>query len=359
MKVALVYDRVNKWGGAERVLLALHELFPDAPLFTAVYNSITANWASVFKVHTSFLQYFPKATSAHELYGWLMPLAFESFNFDEFDVVISVTSEAAKGVITKPGTVHICYCLTPTRYLWSGYKEYFSNLFFRFVTKPIVWYLRRWDIIAATRPDVMIGISKEVQNRVRKYYNRDVALIYPPVSLVTGSKQETNEAKGYFLVVSRLVQYKRIDIAIEACNRLKLQLRIIGNGSQKSKLQSLAGPTITFLGNLTDEELVEYYKNCRAMLFPGIEDFGLTIIEAQNFGKPVIAHKAGGAMETIIEGKTGTFFSPQTVNALIEVLKGFDEKKFNVQHMQKHAAYFGQKRFVEDWKHLLDKLKKK
>jgi len=163
MKVALVYDRVNKWGGAERVLLALHELFPDAPLYTSVYNKDKTKWAKVFDIRTSFLQEFPFAKEAHELYPLLMPAAFESFNFDEFDLVISITSEAAKGIITKPHTRHICYCLTPTRYLWSGYKEYFQNGLSKILSLPAITYLRHWDRVASTRPDAYIAISHEVQ----------------------------------------------------------------------------------------------------------------------------------------------------------------------------------------------------
>ncbi|MEK7497519.1 MAG: hypothetical protein AAB656_01225 [Patescibacteria group bacterium] len=181
MKTAIVYDRVNKWGGAERVLLTLHEMFPGAPLYTSVYNSKTAPWAAVFpKVYTSFLQNFPFAKNNHELYAILMPIVFESFDFDEYDLVISVTSEAAKGVITKPGTKHICYMLTPTRYLWSGYKEYFKNPLVRFISKPIINYLRSWDKVAAFRPDEIIAISTEVQRRVKKYYNRESKIIFPP-----------------------------------------------------------------------------------------------------------------------------------------------------------------------------------
>src|SRR3989338_4440016 len=183
MKVALVYDRVNKWGGAERVLLALHKIFPDAPLYTSVYDNDKAPWAKVFKIKTSFLQNFPFASQNHEFYAPLMPLVFESFSFDEYDLVISVTSEAAKGILTKPQTKHICYCLTPTRYLWSGYEDYFKNPILRFISKQVVFYLRFWDKIASQRPDVLIAISKEVQKRIKKYYDRDSSIIYPPLML--------------------------------------------------------------------------------------------------------------------------------------------------------------------------------
>lgn len=325
MKVALVYDRVNKWGGAERVLLALHKLFPDAPLYTSVYDSQKAPWAKVFDVKTSFLQSFPFATY-HELYAVLMPIAFESFNFDEFDLVISVTSEAAKGIITKPGTLHICYCLTPTRYLWSAYNDYFKNPYFRFISKPIVAYLRTWDKIAAQRPDAYIAISKEIQRRIKKYYNRDSEVVYPPLMLNRGpvGSPATSATPPYFLIASRLVPYKRIDLAISAFNKLKLPLKIVGAGSEEKRLKAMSGLTIELTGYLTQEELVRYYKGCRALIFPGIEDFGLAILEAQSFGKPVIAFRGGGAIETIIDGKTGIFFNEQTVESLSKAIERFN-----------------------------------
>lgn len=366
MKIALVYDRINKWGGAERVLLALHKLFPNAPLFTSVYEPKKAGWASVFDVKTSFLQKIPYASSSHEYLPIFMPLAFESFSFDEFDVVISITSEAAKGIITKPKTLHICYCLTPTRYLWSGYEDYFKNLVLKTLASPFISYLRSWDRVAAQRPDYYIAISKEVQGRIKKYYGRESEVVYPPVTLASSSrassvqlqKKELNanklDAKRYFLVVSRLVPYKRVDIAIEACNRLRLPLRIVGVGSQEQELKQMAGPTVEFLGNLTDKELIEYYKNCRALVFAGVEDLGLTILEAQSFGKPIVAYKGGGALETIIDGKTGEFFGEQTTESLINVLKQFDERKYKSLDCIKNAERFSVERFEREFVKLVE-----
>ena len=181
MKVALVYDRVNKWGGAERVLLALHEIWPKAPLYTSVYDPAAAGWADCFEVRTSFLQKLPLPKNEHELYPFLMGIAFESFNFDEFDLVISITSEFAKAIITKPKTFHICYCLTPTSYLWSGYEQYFKNKnYLKFFTRPLINYLRWYDKIIAHRPDKYIAISKTVQERIKKFYNQESSIIYPP-----------------------------------------------------------------------------------------------------------------------------------------------------------------------------------
>ncbi|RJQ37943.1 glycosyltransferase family 4 protein [Candidatus Microgenomates bacterium] len=359
LHVALVYDRVNKWGGAERVLLALHKIFPNAPLYTSVYNKEKAPWAKVFDVRTSFLQNFPYASSSHELYALLMPFAFESFSFDEFDLVISVTSEAAKGIITKPGTFHLCYCLTPTRYLWSGYNDYFKNPVLRFLSKLAVMYLRAWDKIASQRPDSFIAISKEVQKRIKKYYERESIVIYPSVEIVANAqfkdKKKLNanllDARRlpYFLIVSRLVGYKKIDLAVKAFNKLGFPLKIIGTGVQANKLKKRAKANIEFLGNLTDEELISYYENCIALVFPGEEDFGLTVLEAQSFGKPVIAFKAGGAIETVIEGKTGEFFHKQDSNYLIEILKKFDRNNYKMEESIKNAQNFSYERFEKEF----------
>jgi len=273
MRVALVYDRLNKWGGAERVLLVLHKLFPDAPLYTSVYNKKKASWADVFDIRTSFLQKIPDASSSHEILAPLMPLAFESFSFDEYDLVISLTSESAKGIITKPHTLHVCYCLTPTRYLWSGYDEYFKNPYLRYLAKPAVSYLRMWDKVAASRPDRYIAISQEVKRRIKKYYDRDSEVIYPPVEFgrSTFSSLGGNPPAPYFLIVSRLVPYKKIDIAIKVFNKLKLPLKIVGVGSEEKKLKNMSNNNIEFLGYLTDKELVRYYSDCCALIFPGIE----------------------------------------------------------------------------------------
>jgi glycosyltransferase involved in cell wall biosynthesis len=353
MKVALVYDRINKWGGAERVLLALHNLFPKAPVFTSVYSPTKAAWAKKFEVKPSFLQKFSHAVTHHELYPFLMPIAFERFNFSEYDVVISLTSEAAKGIVTKPGTVHICYVLTPTRYLWSGYKDYFKNPALKLIATPAVSYLRKWDKIAANRPDTLVAISQEVQGRIRKYYGRDSAVIYPPVELKALGTWDLGlgkdkKRKPYFLIVSRLskfTKYKRIDLAIQACNELKLPLKIVGEGNWRRELEKIAGPTVEFIGKVDDKKLQEYYRNCTALIFPALEDFGLTVVEAQAFGKPVIAFRGGGALETIKEGKTGLFFDNQTKESLIRALQLFTSMKFDPAESKKNASRFSQSSF--------------
>ncbi len=360
MNVALVYDRVNKLGGAERVLLALHSLFPSAPLYTSVYSAKLAQWANVFSIKTSFLQKIPLARKNHQSFPWLMPLAFESFNFDQYDLVISVTSEAAKGVLTHGKTRHICYCLTPTRYLWSGYDSYFKSRTMRLLAKPAVDYLRHWDVIAAQRPDVFVSISQEVKTRIQKYYHRPSDIIYPPLFLQDakrGSMKKLNEPP-FLLIVSRLVPYKRIDLAIHACNRLGLPLRIIGSGSELRYLRRIAGPTVKLLGNLNDAEVIMCYKNCRGLIFPGQEDFGLTIIEAQHYGKPVLAFKAGGALETVIEGETGLFFEKQTVASLTKQLDKFIHFRYNKEDCLKQAEKFNIKTFQSQFMQMVEKTMK-
>lgn len=347
MKVALVYDRVNKWGGAERVLLALLNIFPNATLFTSVYDGKKAPWAKVFKeIKTSFLQNIPLAKKYHEFFPVLMPIAFESFSFDNFDLVISLTSEAAKGVITRPPTHHICICLTPTRYLWSGYHEYFSNPVIRFFSYPAVWYLRVWDSVASRRPDKIIAISTNVKKRIERYYSLASVVINPPLMLDGKVQKNAKKIPGnFFLVVSRLVAYKRVDLAIKACNTLGLNLKIVGSGSEEKKLKSMAGSTIEFVGQVTDIELFSYYFSCKALIFPGREDFGLTMVEAQSFGKPVIAYGAGGALDIIIKGETGEFFDAKTPSSLVKVLKNFAPHRYNRESCVRNAERFSYKEF--------------
>ncbi len=366
MKVALVYDRVNKIGGAERVLLALHEIWPNAPVYTAVYDEEKASWAKVFpEVIPSFLQKIPFAKSHHELFAWLTELAFETFNFSQFDVVISVTSAEAKAIITKPHTLHICYCLTPTRYLWSSYSDYQNNPGFG-ILNPLVktlmpWFvtkLRAFDQIASHRPDFYLAISNTVKERIKKYYKRASEVIYPGVDIDKFKMQKSKVKKtsqnsknnNYFLVVSRLVPYKRIDLAISAFNELGWKLKIAGVGVEMNNLKRLAKPNIEFLGELTEEKLVGYYQDCRALICPQEEDFGLASIEAQALGKPVITFAKGGVAETVRPNQTGILFKEQNLLLLLEALKKFTRMKFSSEECRKNALIYSQERFEKDFK---------
>jgi glycosyltransferase involved in cell wall biosynthesis len=360
-KVALVYDRVNKWGGAERVLLTLHEIFPDAPLFTSVYDQKNANWAKIFsEIIPSYLQKIPYFQDKHEFLGTFMPGAFESFDFSKFNLVISVTSEAAKGVITGPETRHICYCLTPTRYLWSAYDIYFprgSPL--RPLAEPAVRYLRQWEKMAAKRPDRMIAISSAVKKRIKKYYDRDSQIIFPPVEINKFSNSKLNEKwkmrnGKYFLIISRLVPYKKVDLAVKAFNKLGYPLVIIGKGSEERKLKKMAKKNIKFVGEVAEKKLIGYYQEAKALIMPQEEDFGIVAVEAQAMGTPIIAYKAGGAIDTVIEGKTGIFFEKQNVKSLMEVIKKFNKFKFNREDLIKNAVRFSKERFKKEFLDLIN-----
>jgi len=367
LKVALVYDRVNKVGGAERVLLAMHEIWPDAPLYTAVYDSARARWASVFEVRPSFLQWFPWAKTHHELYPWGTPMAFESFSFDGFDVVISVTSAEAKDIITKPFTLHVCYCLTPTRYLWSGYKQYqespgigLPRVMARTVFEKMVPTLRKWDIISSRRPDSYIAISNIVAKRILQYYRKTPdKIIYPPVDtnlFTCNTGRMKRKQAGYFLVVSRLVGYKRVDLIIDAFTVLGWPLVVIGTGWEKDELVARAGPNIRFVSYLTDKELVLYYQNCRAFVYAGVEDFGIVAAEAQACGKPVIAYKNSGVAEIVIPGKTGVLFDHQSVPSLIGALKEFAKSWYDSRLCRKNAERFSKERFKGEMRSTVEML---
>lgn len=330
------------------MLLALHEIFPDAPLYTSVYDEKNASWAKVFpKIHTSFLQGVPFAKSNHELFGWLMPFVFESFNFDKYDLVISVTSEAAKGITTKPCTKHVCYMLTPTRYLWSHYDLYFKNKFLRFISKSFINHLKNWDRVAAQRPDKIIAISSEVKERIKKYYDRNSEVIFPPVNNLNKDNEFLNN-RNYYLIVSRLVPYKRVDLAVKAFNKLKLPLIIVGTGSQTKNLKLIAKNNIKFVGQVSEEELIKYYKGAKALIMPQEEDFGITAVEAQSCGVPVIAFKKGGVLDMVIEKKTGIFFLRQEVDSMVSAVAQFNERSVvNRPSLVENANRFSEKVFKQ------------
>ena len=359
LKVALVYDRVNKWGGAERVLLSLQKIFPKAPLYTTVYHQKRAYWARTFFVKPSFLQGWPLARTHHELYPWLAPLAFESFDFKGYDLVISLTSAEAKGIITRPPTLHLCYCLTPTRYLWSGYDSYLGSPGFGAIDwlarnsfRLISPFLSKWDQVAAQRPDVYLAISANVKKRIKKYYLREAEVVYPPVDLAKfkSAPFSSPPKEGFFLVVSRLVPYKKVDLVVEAFNDLGWPLVIIGTGSEYAKLKKMAGSNIKLLGQLTEKELLRYYYTCQAVICPQEEDLGLVPLEAQACGKPVICLRKGGALETVVEGRTGEFFYPQTAQALARVVGGFKLERYSPLVCRQNAARFGETHFLKRFK---------
>lgn len=358
-KIAIVYDRINKFGGAEQVLLALHRQFPDAPLYTSVFDRRGAAWVGNWEVHTSFIQHIPFAKSHHEWFGWLMPLAFESLDLSSFDIIISVTSEAAKGIISHPDQLHICYCLTPTRYLWSHTHEYGKGTY-GFLKRWIFSGLRAWDYIASTRPDKMIAISEHVAKRIEKYYGRKVAgIVSPPVKQpVTSSQQSVARlparqvSRENFLVVGRLVPYKKIDLAIRACVQANKRLVIVGTGSDEARLKKIAGesPLISFAGFVPDEELEKYYVQAIALICPQEEDFGIVSVEAQSHGTPVISYAKSGMVETIVPEKTGLIFEDDLVSALEHA----EQIEWNRERISAHAQNFSEEKFAHHWQRLVD-----
>ena len=349
MKVALVHDYLNQMGGAERVVLAFHELFPDAPLYTSIYDPRRVDAAfQQIDIRTSFMQRLPFVKKHHQPFLPLYPFAMERLDLRGYDLILSSSSAFGKGVITKPGTMHICYCHTPMRWCWN-YDEYVEReqlgKLARGVLPFLITWLRVWDQTTAMRVDHFIANSPAVADRIQKYYRREAVVIPPPVDASRFLFDPTTQPEDYFLVVSRLMPYKRIDLAIQACNRLQLPLVIIGSGRDQQRLQQMAGPTIRFLGRLSDAEVLHYYAHCRALILPGEEDFGITPLEAQASGRPVVAYSAGGALASVIDGVTGTFFQEQTVESLAATLAAFDETRYDPQIIRDHALEFDKPRF--------------
>lgn len=349
MRVALVHDYLNQYGGAERVLEALHELYPDAPVYTSMYEpDAMPDHFRTWDIRTSFLQRMPLARRFHRAFLLLYPPAFESFDLHYYDVVISNSSSWAKSVITPPETLHICYCLTPMRWAWN-YREYLvrENLGrpIRRLLPVAIHYLRMWDAVTASRADRYIGISRTVVGRIAKYYGREADLIPPPVDART-IPMGTEQGDEY-LVVSRLVPYKRIDLAVAACSELGLPLTVISDGRDRARLEGLAGPTVRFLGRVSDAEMHAALASCRAFIFPGEEDFGIAPVEAMAAGRPVIAYAGGGALDTVVDGVTGRLFYPQNVTALEDRLKTFDPTDFDPRTIRDHAMRFDTRCFQE------------
>lgn len=350
MKLALVHDYLTNEGGAEKVLEVLQSTFPNSPIYTLIYDQKKfGKFFNAQKIRTSFIQYLPFAKRSLAWYLPLMPAATESYDLSEFDVVISSSSAFAKGVITKPGTTHFCYCHTPTRYLWSETHNYLKNLKINFLIKKILPIslskLRQWDRLAADRVDYFIANSKEVQKRIKKYYGRDSVVIYPPVE--TNKFSISHKIENYFLTGGRLVPYKRFDLTVETFNRLGIKLKIFGDGPNFNELRKKARPNIEFLGHINDKQKIELLKNCLAFIHPQVEDFGITAVEAMASGRPVIAYNAGGALETVIDGQTGKFFNEQSWEALADVIIRFKPENFNPQFIKQHAANFDTKIFKQ------------
>lgn len=356
MKVALIHDWLPFMGGAERVVTNFLEIFKDAPLYTSVYNKDKLE--GILKecdIRPSFIQKIKGAYKDHRKFFPLMPIAFEMFNLNNYDVVLSSSSSCAKGVITNPETCHICYCHSPMRYGWEFYYEYIEKMgkLKKFFVKYIMNYMRIWDNVSSDRVDYFIANSKNVAKRIWKHYRRESVVIHPPVRSKFFNISEDKE--DYFLVVSRLQEYKKIDLAVEVFNELKLPLIIIGDGPMRSEIEKkVKYSNIKILGIQSDEVIKKYYSKARAFLFPGEEDFGITPLEAQVSGTPVIAYGKGGALETVVEDKTGVFFKEQTLKSMLDAVNRFNKMNFNKFEIREHAMQFDEEIFKGKIKNFVD-----
>ncbi len=372
MKIALVHDFLIQFGGAERVLLALHRIFPDAPIYTLLSDrKILAHFPGVH-IEESFLGKLPSfLKKRHRILLPFFPLAVESFDLSDFDIIISSSSAFAKGVVTRSKAVHVCYCHSPARFLWDYHNQYQRDNQFGTLAKAIAnfftYRLRIWDRASAERVDFWIANSETTKKRIEKYYRKSAEVIYPPLTNLTTEPLNNLEIglpsyddcsalsvrglpEDYFLVVSRLSAYKKIDVIVSAFNKLKLPLLVVGDGLERKKLEAIAGDNIKFMGFIPDEKLPAYYQNAKAFILANEEDFGLSALEAASFGKPVLAYKKGGALEWMEEGKTGEFFEAQTSEVLADGARRIllNIKKYDSNYLKAKASEFSEERFKRE-----------
>lgn len=349
-KVAIIHDWLVNYGGAERVVESFLEIYPDADIYTLVYDE--QKMGEIFKkekVNTTFIQKIPKATKIYTKLLPLMPYAFEELDLSAYDLVISSSSCCSKGVITGPNTKHIAYIHSPMRYAWDLYYDYknrsgkLTKLFMSMFMKG----LREWDYTSSQRIDMLIANSNYVAKRISKFWNRECKVIYPPVDIDRLSPNG-KESEDFYVVFSRFVPYKRIDLAIEACKKLNRKLVVIGDGEQREYLKSLADDNITFTGRISDKEVKEYLQKCKAMIFSAEEDFGIVPLEAQACGRAVIAYGKGGALETVVDGVTGVFFEEQKIDSVVRAIEKFENLNLNTEQIYNHAMKFSRERFKKE-----------
>jgi len=360
MKVAIVHDYLNQMGGGERVVAVLHEIFPDAPIFTSIVDRDVL-WPELASadIRPSWMQNLPGLKRHFKKYLPLYPWAIESLHVREYDLLISSSSAFAKGAMKGTNALHVCYCYTPMRFAWD-YENYVKREDLNTLTLLILPFaiarLKQWDLKTSCRPDFYIAISSVVRLRIKRIYGVDAEVIFPPVDVRKYEAQE--HGQNFYLIVSRLNSYKRIDLAVEAFNILGLPLKIIGSGPFLCTLKHMARPNISFLGRLDDKEVADYYASCKALIFPGEEDFGIVSIEANAAGRPVIAFHGGGALDTVVEGLNGLFFLERTAESLVDAVKSFENGKydFQLERIRAHAFKFDKEVFKEKMKrYILDK----
>lgn len=349
-KVAIIHDWLVNYGGAERVVEAFLEIYPEADIYTLVYDE--KKMGTIFskeKVKTTFIQKFPKATKIYTKLLPFMPYAFEELDLSGYDLVISSSSCCAKGVITGPNTKHISYVHSPMRYAWDLYHDYKnrSSKLTGFFMSIFMKSLRQWDYTSSQRIDILLANSNYVAKRINKFWNRECKVVYPPVDIDRLSPNG-KEAEDFYVVFSRFVPYKRIDLAIEACKKLNKKLVVIGDGEQRDYLKSLADNNITFTGRISDEEVKNYLQRCKAMIFCAEEDFGIVPLEAQACGRPVIAYGKGGALETVVDEVTGVFFDKQEVESIINGIEKFELLNLDADKIYEHAMEFSRERFKKE-----------
>lgn len=357
MRTALVHYWLVGMRGGERVLEALSELYPDADIFTHVLNpNAISDRLKGHKIITTFVNRLPGARKHYTRYLPLMPMALEELDLGHYDLVISSESGPAKGVITRPGATHICYCHSPMRYVWDQYHTYRAEAGpLERAAMPFVFHrMRQWDVTSAARVDRFIANSRFVRDRIRKYYRRDADVVHPPVDLHSFSVSNDND--GYYLFVGELLSYKRPDIAVAACGILDRPLLVVGDGPELQKLKSISSPKTQFLGRVDKSLLVQYYANCRALLFPGVEDFGIVPLEAMASGKPVIAFGRGGALDTVVDGETGLFYGEESAPALADAIERFEKKSltFDPAVSRARAEMFSVESFKETMRAIIN-----
>lgn len=360
MQIAIAHDFLAQMGGAEKVVEVLHSMYPEAPIYTSVFiPEVMPSYYREWDIRTSFLQKLPFLHKTHRMALPLYPMAFESFDLSGYDLVISSSSAFAKGVMTHQDTVHICYTHTPMRYGWNAHayleREQISAPMSR-ILSPALHYLRVWDAVASMRVDGYIANSQIVADRIKKFYRRDSKIIYPPVDTSRFQIAPYDEIGDYYLIAARFVPYKRLDLAIEACTLLKRPLKVIGSGRQEAYLKSIAGPTVEFLGRALDEELIGLMSRARAYLMPGQEDFGISPVESNACGRPVIAYGAGGALDSQLDGVTGILFYEQTADSLADAICRSESIQFDPQKIRSNAMRFDTEVFKSRMRNVVDDL---